>query len=329
MRTLVTGGAGFIGSHLAEHLIGLGHNVVVLDDLSRGQLQNLEPVISHPQFKFIQADVSQYDVIAKHFENIDWVFHLAALADIVPSIDDPITYHRANVDGTVAVLEASRRNGIKRFIYTASASCYGLATEFPTPESAPIRPEYPYALTKFLGEHCALHWGQIYKLPVLSLRLANVYGLRARTKGAYGAVFGVFLSQKYHGQPFTIVGDGTQSRDFTFVSDVVAAFMAAAQSNLQQEILNVGSGGTYSINNLVELLGGEKIHIPKRPGEPDCTHSDITKIQSLLSWHPCVSFEKGVSIMLQHLHDFKKAPVWTKESIEKATQNWFHYLGRG
>lgn len=328
MKTLVTGGAGFIGSHLVDRLLELGHEVTVLDDYSRGQLSNLDSAHRDSRFKMIQVDVAAYDQIEKHFCGIDWVFHLAALADIVPSIDDPLLYHRANVDGTVAVLEASRKNSIKRFIYTASASCYGLATEFPTPESAPIRPEYPYALTKFLGEHCALHWGQIYQLPVLSLRLANVYGPRARTKGAYGAVFGVFLSQKYHGQPFTIVGDGTQSRDFTFVSDVVAALIAAAEAKLQQEILNVGSGGTYSINHLVALLGGKKIHVPKRPGEPDCTHSDITKIQSLLSWHPRVTFEEGVSIMLQHLNDFKEAPVWTKESIQKATQNWFHYLGR-
>src|SRR2546421_8818128 len=159
-----------------------------------------------------------------------------------------MAYHQANVDGTIAVLEASRLAGVKRLIYAASSSCYGIPDEFPTPETAPIRPMYPYALTKNLGESYVMHWHKIYKLPAVSLRLFNVYGPRARTSGAYGAVFGVFLAQKLAAEPFTVVGDGTQTRDFIFVTDVVDAFARAADSDVSGEPLNVGTGSPQSVN---------------------------------------------------------------------------------
>lgn len=172
-----------------------------------------------------------------------------------------------------------------------------------------------------------LHWGKVYKLPAASLRFFNVYGPRSRTSGTYGAVFGIFLAQKLKGLPFTIVGDGTQTRDFTFVTDVVNACIMAAESDLTCEVMNVGSGGTYSVNHLVELLGGGNVvHIPKRPGEPDCTFADIAKIQKLLGWEPKVSFEEGVKIMLENIDYWRAAPVWTPETIAVATKDWFKYL---
>src|SRR5262249_19179279 len=161
----------------------------------------------------------------------------------------------------------------------------------------PIRPQYPYALTKYLGEQLALHWCQVYGLPVVSLRFFNVYGPRSRTSGTYGAVFGVFLAQKLAGKPYTVVGDGTQTRDFTFVADVADGCARAAASKLSGEVMNVGSGDTYPVNRLVELLGGEKVHIPKRPGEPDCTFADVSRIRKLLGWGARVSFEEGVRVM--------------------------------
>jgi UDP-glucose 4-epimerase len=174
-----------------------------------------------------------------------------------------------------------------------------------------------------------LHWGNVYKLPVVSLRFFNVYGPRSRTSGTYGAVFGVFLAQKLKGLPFTIVGDGTQTRDFTFVTDVVDACVMAAASDLTGEVMNVGSGGTYSVNRLVELLGGKDVvHIPKRPGEPDCTFADITKIRNLLGWEPKVSFEEGVKIMLENIDYWRAAPAWTPETIDSATKDWFKYLSK-
>ncbi len=326
-RVLVTGGAGFIGSHLVKRLLEDGHRVIVLDNFSTGRMENLDHIKNNSRFAVQRADVSNYEEIQPFFKEVDWVFHLAALADIVPSIQHPLQYHKTNVDGTIAVLEAARSASVKRFIYAASSSCYGIPDEFPTPETVPIRPAYPYALTKYLGEQYVLHWNKVYKLPCVSLRLFNVYGPRSRTSGAYGAVFGVFLAQKLAGKPFTVVGDGTQTRDFTFATDVIDVFVRAAESELEGEIFNVGSGNTYSINYLVSLLGEDVVHIPKRPGEPDCTFGDISKISQTLDWQPKVSFEDGVRIMLQNIDQWRDAPVWDKKSIAEATEDWFTYLG--
>ena len=327
-RCLVTGGAGFIGSHLVERLLKEGHEVVALDNLAVGRKSNLSHVESNKYFKFIEADIGRREDIEPHFKGVDWVFHLAARADIVPSIVEPFEYHRSNVDGTIAVLESARKSGVQRFVYTASSSCYGLPDETPTKETAEIRAMYPYALTKYVGECYVMHWAQVYKLPAVSLRFFNIYGPRARTSGTYGAVFGVFLSQMVHGKPLTVVGDGTQTRDFTFVADAVSALITAAKSDLSGEILNVGSGGTYSVNRLVELLGAQEVvHIPKRPGEPDCTFADVQKIERLLGWKAKVSFEEGVAVMREEMQRWKDAPLWDPQSIAEATKDWFKYLG--
>jgi UDP-glucose 4-epimerase len=327
MNTLVTGGAGFIGSHLVDLLLKQGHKVKVIDNLSNGNLNNIEQCRDNPDFEFHHLDIADFDAVKDIFEGIDWVFHLAALADIVPSIEKPFDYHNSNVNGTISALEASKAAGVKRFIYAASSSCYGIPDSFPTPESADIRPQYPYALTKNIAEQYVMHWAQVYKLPSVSLRMFNIYGPRSRTSGTYGAVFGVFLAQKLAGKPFTIVGDGTQTRDFTYVGDTVRAYAMAAESDLCGEIMNIGSGNTYSVNRLCELLGGEITYIPKRPGEPDCTFADTSKITRLLGWKPEVSFEDGVQIMLDNIDYWQQAPIWDKDSIATATKDWFKYLG--
>jgi UDP-glucose 4-epimerase len=325
-KALVTGAAGFIGSHLVERLLADGYRVIGLDNLSNGRLDNLNHLRTNPALEFHEIDIVNLDSIKHYFEQIEWVFHLAGLADIVPSIQRPLAYHRANVDGSIAVLEAARLARVKRFVYAASSSCYGIPDTYPTSEGAPMRPTYPYALTKLLGEQYVMHWAQVYKLGTVSLRLFNVYGPRTRTSGTYGAVFGVFLAQKLAGKPLTVVGDGTQTRDFTFVTDVVDAFVRAAASDLGGEIFNIGSGNTYSINRLVRWLGGKVVYIPKRPGEPDCTFADIAKARRMLDWHPSVSFEEGVSTMLQRIEDWRGAPVWDGNSIAEATSDWFKYL---
>lgn len=324
---MVTGGAGFIGSHLVERLVALGDDVTVIDDLATGRRSNLASALGSGRVAIVECDVAAL-AAAAHFRGVDRVFHLAALADIVPSIVDPVRYHHSNVVGTAAVLEASRRAGVGRFVYAASGSCYGIPDTYPTPESAPIRPQYPYALTKHMGELLVMHWAQVYGLGTVALRLFNVFGPRSRTTGAYGAVFGVFLAQKLAGKPFTVVGDGSQSRDFTFVSDVVEAFVRASDSRVSGEAFNVGSGGTYTINQLVSLLGGEVTHVPKRPGEPDRTHADITKIARGLGWRPTVRFDDGVRIMLDHIDAWRDAPVWEPGTIAEATREWFRYLDR-
>lgn len=307
MKVLITGAEGFIGSHLVERLLNDGHRVTGLD-LTGG------------------IDLSEEKNLGKYFQQVDWVFHLAGASDIIPSIVRPLDYHRANTTATVNVLEACRKAGVKKFIYAASSTCYGKNPPVPTPESVPIVPQYPYALTKYLGELCCLHWAKFYKLPVVSLRLFNVYGPRSRVSTDYGPVFSTFLAQKLAGAAFTVVGDGTQTRDFTYVSDVVEAFITAAKSNVVGEVFNVGSGGTYSINQLVKLLGGPVVHIPKRPGEPNCTWADISKIKRMLGWKPKISFEEGVMEVLKRIDDWKTATVWTPATIKYATRDWFRYL---
>lgn len=331
MKSIVTGGCGFIGSHMTDRLLKEGHDVVVIDNLSTGRLENLSHQGNNPRLTIVNEDICNYEKISPLFKDADYVFHMAALADIVPSIERPEDYFHSNVDGTFSVLQAARGANIKKFLYTASSSCYGIPDKFPTDENADIRPEYPYALTKRLGEELALHWGKVYNLPVISLCLFNVYGPRSRTSGTYGAVFGVFLGQKLAGKPYTVVGTGEQTRDFTYVTDIVDAFYTAAMSDIAGERFNVGSEHTYSVNKLVELLGGKDAnveHIPKRPGEPDCTFANTAKINGMLNWHPKIGLEEGVKHILENIDYWKKAPVWTSETIKEATKSWFEYLGK-
>lgn len=328
VKAVITGGAGFIGSSLVRVLLAEGCAVEVVDNFSTGRLSNLDEVTGHSRLSIHDTDINETAELTRIMDGADWVFHLAALADIVPSIENPFDYHRANVDGTISVLEAARLNNVRRFCYAASSSCYGIPDHVPTPETAEMRPQYPYALTKMVGEQYVMHWGQVYGLPVVSLRLFNVFGPRVRTKGTYGAVFGVFLKQKLEGQPLTVVGDGEQTRDFTYVTDVAEAFLAAARLDLCDIVMNVGSGSTYSINRLVELLDSPVVHIPKRPGEPDSTFADTTLISERLEWRPKVSFEDGVRLLLEDLDAWGDAPLWTVSSIEEATKSWFKHLER-
>lgn len=327
MRCIVTGASGFIGSHLVDALLADGHEVLGIDDLSTGRLKNLEAASSQGAFGFLEKNIVTVASTDLPFAECDWFFHLAGRADLVPSIVNPEDYFRVNVDGTFRALQLARDLGVKRFLYAASSTCYGIPEAYPTPETAPCKPEHPYALTKLMGEEMVMHWHRVYQLPTLSLRLFNVYGPRSRTTGAYGAVFGVFLKQKLAGVPFTVVGDGSQTRDFTFVSDVASAFLAAAKSEARGEIFNVGSGHSYAVNRLVELLGGDKEFIPRRPGEPDCTFADTQKITSRIGWNPSIPLEEGVARMMAVIDDWRDAPLWNQSTIAEATADWFKHLG--
>jgi UDP-glucose 4-epimerase len=323
---IVTGGAGFIGSHMVDVLLGHGFRVRVVDNLSTGRASNLAQHAGNPRFELAQVDMGQVGAGSALFDDARYVFHFGGLGDIVPSIERPLDYMRANVDGTLSVLEAARAAGVEKFVYAASSSCYGAAPPVPTAEDAPIRCEYPYALSKYLGESAVLHWGQVYGLPVNSIRIFNAYGPRVRTTGVYGAVFGVFLAQKLHGKPMTVVGDGTQRRDFVFVTDVARGFLAAAETPLSGQVFNLGAGQPQSINRLVELIGGQLEYLPKRPGEPECTWADTSKITSRLGWIPRVSFEDGVATMVGDIDRWADAPVWDAASIATATRTWFKFL---
>ena len=323
-RAIVTGGCGFIGSHLAEKLINLGYKVIIIDNLSTGRIENISKFKN--RLKFFKLDIKNKDKIESLFKKIDIVFHCAALADIVPIIQKPKKYYDFNVTGSLNVVSSCVKHKVKKIIYTASSSCYGISKNTPTSENEKINPEYPYALTKYLGEQIILHWSKVYKLNCISLRLFNVYGPRSRTSGTYGAMFGTFLTQKLYDKPFTVVGNGKQTRDFTYVSDIVEALIKAAKSKIKFDIMNVGSGETVSVNRIVKLLKGDVVKIPKRPGKPDVTFADIRKIKRNLNWKPKIKIEKGIKYLLKNIDYWRKAPVWTPKKIEVATKDWFKYL---
>jgi len=326
---VVTGGAGFIGSHMVDLLIEHGFAVRVIDNLVGGRESNLARHAGNADVQLRIADIRRLVPGDPLFDGVAYVFHFAGIGDIVPSIEHPLEYMSTNVQGTVHMLECARAanggRGVAKFVYAASSSCYGLA-QTPTREDHPISPQYPYALSKYQGEQIAFHWQDVYRLPVNSIRIFNAYGTRARTSGAYGAVFGVFLRQKLAGKPFTVVGDGTQTRDFLYATDVADAFLLAAQSALTGQIWNLGAGNPQSVNRLARLLGGPAVHIPKRPGEPDCTFADIGKITRELGWKQKVSFEEGVAHVLADIDYWRDAPLWDPDSIARATTSWFSLL---
>lgn len=327
MKIVITGGAGFIGSHLVEKLIE-SCDLHVIDNLSTGHFENIKKFQEKISFHNFDIHSSDEDTIDKVVKGSDLVFHLAALADIVPSMQYPEKYYNSNVTGTLKLLQSMVRNNVPKIIYTASSSCYGVPDKFPTDENAEERPQYPYALTKLLGEKIIFHWSHIYKMNAISLRLFNVYGTRSRTSGTYGAMFGVFLAQKLAKKPLTIVGDGSQTRDFTYVTDVVDALIAVSKANIKNQIFNVGSGDTISINKIVELLECDKVFISKRPGEPDCTFANINKIQNYTDWKPQIKIEEGIKKLIDNIDYWKNAPVWSPEKIDIATRDWFKYLGK-
>ena len=324
MKIIITGGAGFIGSHLAENLIKKKHEVIIIDNLSTGRLENIKKI--KKKLKFINADISKNGSWNKYFKNTKVVFHLAALADIVPSIKDPKKYFQSNVVGTENIASVAIKYKVKKIIYSASSSCYGVPNKYPTSETESIKPQYPYAMTKNLGEQILMHYAKIYGIQVTSMRLFNVYGTKSRTSGTYGAMFGVFLAQKLKKKPLTVVGDGTQKRDFTYISDIIDAFIKCMNIKKNFQIFNVGTGKPTSVNNVVKLLGCKSIKIPKRPGEPKETNANIKKITKALNWRPKVSINLGIKKLLKDINYWKKAPVWTPKKIKIATKEWFEYL---
>ena len=322
---IVTGGAGFIGSHMVDLLISNDYEVRAIDNFAGGHLKNINHLKNEIYFNLIEEDIRKLSENESYFKNVDVIFHFAGLGDIVPSIDFPNKYFETNVQGTVNLLNIAKQNLISNFMYAASSSCYGLA-EYPTKESNPISPQYPYAMSKYMGELAVMHWRKVYKLNSKSIRIFNAYGRRVRTTGVYGAVFGVFLKQKLEKKPLTVVGDGSQKRDFLHVKDVASAFLKVFEQKTHDNIFNVGAGNPRSILELIKLLDDNFEFIPKRPGEPDVTWADISKINSQTGWLPQISFEEGVKEMVEHIEEWKDAPLWDKTNIAEATKTWFDFL---
>ena len=322
---LVTGGAGFIGSHLVDLLLKKGFQVRVIDNLSGGRLENIKHHKKNKNLIFKKLDINKISNNEKIFKNVNYVFHLAGKGDIVPSIENPASYMLTNVIGTTNVLENCRNKKIKKFLYAASSSCYGIA-KVPTDEHHKISNKYPYALSKYLGEQSCIHWAKIYSIPVISIRIFNAYGLRVKTTGVYGAAFGVFLKQKLMNKPLTIVGDGKQKRDFLHVKDVANAFYLAAVSKKVNKIYNLGAGKPERVLDLAKMIGGSIKFIPKRPGEPHCTWANIKKFKRDIKWKPTIPFKEGVEEMINNIDQWKNAPLWNTNSIKKATNLWFKHL---
>ena len=297
-RSIVTGGAGFIGSNLVDRLVKEGHKVIVLDNFISGKKKNL---LHHKKknVKIIKLDISSNKNLEKFFNKVDYVFHLAGLAEIIPSIKKPKKYFINNVIGTLNVLEASRRIKIKKFIYAASSSCYGNPKFFPTSENERIDTKHPYALTKYLGEELVMRYSSIFNMPNISFRFFNVYGPRLNTSSQYGAVFGKFLFQKINKKPLTIVGNGRQTRDFIYVEDLVDAFLKASKSKLENRIYNLGSGKETSINKIAKLFGGKKVFIRRKLVEPNRSLANISRITKDINWRPTTSIEEGINKLLR------------------------------
>lgn len=326
MKIIVTGGLGFIGSHLVEKLIRSNYKVVVIDNLSNGKKSNLDSIIKHKNLTVVISDICNSKKISRYFKNTSVVFHLAGLADIVPSIEQPQKYFDANVKGTLSILELMRTHKVKKIIYAASASCYGLSKVVPSDINSKIDTRYPYALTKKIGEDLIIHWSEVYKLEAISFRFFNIYGPKSRTSGSYGAVFGTFLAQKIAKKKLTIVGNGKQKRDFLFISDLIELLEKSIHVKTKEKVFNVGSGRPVSINKIAKLISNNLTYIPKRPGEPNITYANIDNTIKIFKWKPIISIEDGVKTMLDEIYWWKDAPIWTPSKIKKATTTWFKYL---
>ena len=290
-KVLVTGGAGFIGSHLVDALIERGFDVIVIDNLSTGKKENL-----NPKAKFYKADIRDLEKIKPLFKKVSYVFHLAAQPRIQPSIINPAESHSNNVVGTLNVLIAARDAKVKKFIYSASSSAYGDQEKLPLREDMSPRPKSPYSLFKLIGEQYCKLFTEIYDLPTVCLRYFNVYGPRQSCEGAYATVIGIFLRQAKAGEPLTIVGDGNQTRDFTNVMDVVKANILAMESSRvgQGEVINIGTGKNYTINKIASLISKESIHTPPRLAEIRDTLADNSKAKEFLEWQPTIEIEQGI-----------------------------------
>jgi len=283
-KVIVTGGAGFIGSNLVDKLIKKGIQVTIIDDFSTGKRENINPAAYCWEQDIATVDI---DILTQYMKDVDIVFHLAALARVQPSIENPLPYNEVNIKGTLNILLAAHRAGVKRVVYSASSSAYGETDILPTPENAPTNPLSPYGLQKYVGEQYCKMFSEVYGLDTVSLRYFNVYGERMNLEGAYCLVMGVFAKQMLEGKPLTITNDGNQRRDFTYVGDVADANILAAihKNNLNGEVFNIGNGNNYSVNEVADMLGGEKTYGEKRI-EPFETLADNTKAQEELGWDP-------------------------------------------
>jgi len=290
-KILVTGGAGFIGSNLVDALIEKGHEVLIIDNLSTGKKENI-----NPRAKFFQVDLKELDKIKPIFQGVDFVFHEAALARVEPSIKDPVTYNDSNVNATLNVLVASRDAKVKKVVYASSSSIYGDQEVMPLLENMIAKPTSPYGLQKYIGEQYCRIFSYLYKLPTVCLRYFNVYGQKMATEGAYASVISIFGHQRQKGEPLTIAGDGTHLRTYTFVGDIVRANILASQSEIADgQAINIGQSTEYSVNEIAQMFGGPTTNIPPRI-EPVRNFCGNSLAKKLLNWEPTTDLPQWLPV---------------------------------
>jgi len=309
-RYLVTGGAGFIGSNIVEELVRRKQEIVVIDDLSTGKRENIKPFLD--MITFIEGDIRDRELVRKALDGVDYVLHQAALASVPRSIENPILVNEVNVSGTLILLEESRRAGVKRFVYAASSSAYGDTEILPKREDMNPSPLSPYAISKLTGEYYCSVYYKVYGLETISLRYFNVFGPRQDPNSQYAAVIPIFITKLLMGESPTIFGDGEQSRDFTYVSNVVNAnLLAATSDNAKGQVVNIACGERYTLNELLDILKRmigkdiKAIYTDPRPGDVKHSQADISLATKLLGFKPEISFEEGL----------KKSVEWYKKSL--------------
>jgi len=306
-KVVVTGGAGFIGSHLAEELARRGYYVIILDDLSTGRMKNIENLLKKENAEFIQGSITDLPLLRKLFQNVEYVFHQAALSSVPRSMEDPLTTNEVNIKGTLNVLMAARENRVRKVVYAASSSVYGDALALPQKEHMPLNPLSPYALTKLVGEYYCRIFHQLYSLPTVCLRYFNVYGSRQDPQSQYAAAVPAFAERISRNLPPIIFGDGEQSRDFTFIQDVVRANILAAVNDAEG-VYNIGSGKSVTINQLAKAILNlmqkdlRPIHEEPRPGDPRHTLADISKARSF-DYEPKWTLEDGLRETIKELNE--------------------------
>ena len=292
-KFVVTGGAGFIGSHVVDYLINNSNDVLILDNLSTGRLENI-----NPKANFANVDIGKCENLNYYLENIDGVFHLAALPRIQPSFQRPMEHHEVNITATLNLLSGMNKASVKNLVISSSSSCYGNPSIYPTPETADIRPLNPYALQKYCSEQYALLLGKFYGIKVNAVRYFNAFGPRSfnpeNPDNAYSSVIGIFSYNSINNLPIQITGNGLQRRDFVHVSDIARANYLIMESNSDGEVFNIGFGKTYSILDIAKLFSENFKFIPNREGEAEITHADITKIKNEINWHPKIDVKYAI-----------------------------------
>ena len=293
MKYVVVGGAGFIGSNIVDKLVEQNHEVVIIDNLSTGKMENVNPKASVEYIDI--CNVNECSAMVEIMSGADALFLLAAKARVQPSIENPVEYETNNTIGTLNVLKCASDAGVRRVVYSASSSAYGNTEKLPSKESDPVNPLSPYGAQKYYGEVMCKMFSEVYGLETVSLRYFNIYGERQNVGGAYAMVIGIFADQKLRGEVMTINGDGEQRRDFTYVGDVVNANILASQSEKvgKGEVINIGNGDNRSINDIADMIGGDRVNVDPVI-EPKATLADNSKAEKLLGWKPTQNIEDWV-----------------------------------